>query len=521
MKSLNNLRICCVFCFLLINTFTVQGQIRDTAMSNKSLLLGLNKKRNKDFQAALKLCETAVSYDSLNWRAYMCKANSEKSLGLNSEAIIDYGKVIRLDSSVADAYLGRGNAYLEIGEYSLAISNYNKTIQLDSSEMNPFYGRGNSYYYLEKYSTAILNYNKAIELNPLYSDTYYVRGMAYLNLSDYSKSLKDFNTYIQLGGEGNTAIYAKGISYLFLNDSKNNELIDSAIVTLSNYLKKDSVSNLDTYTYLGRAYTSKLDSMNARTAFMKVVKSKDTLMVSENYFQWGQLEYKLRHFQRALDLYKLSQKLNNDINSFFYYSVGECYVQLGDTVQALENIKLSLDKDSSFVNSYSLRIDCLNPHYKNNIEQLLSDCNAIIKFSKKRTKLSKAYFVSCNMKIEKGDRKGAMCDINKAIEVNINEPFLYTYRGALFLKLHKKKQAEVDIEKAILLESKFWQTYYMKAILDAPVNGKEACPYLRKAQEMGGKVDAHFLDLICGDKSIPLIGKDLKLSMDFNYPESW
>ena len=129
------------FLYLLLHICIANGQTYNIILSDKSLLIGLQKFKENDLLSAIKNCTEAIKYDSLNWKAYLYKANSENLLKKHDHAIIDYNKVIEMNSFIPDPYRGRGNVFLEIGKYALAIEDYNKAILLDSTKMGPYYGK--------------------------------------------------------------------------------------------------------------------------------------------------------------------------------------------------------------------------------------------------------------------------------------------------------------------------------------------------------------------------------------------
>jgi tetratricopeptide (TPR) repeat protein len=511
-----------IFCLIMLSGMELCAQTRDTALSNQYLSVGQKMYEAKDYYKAFDNCSISIKYDLKNWQAYLCKANSERLLDKYSQAIADYSKVIELEPYLKHPYIGRGDVYLEINSYILAIKDYNVAILLDSNELAPYYGRGNCYSKQKKYSLALLDYNKAIDLSPQYTNTYYKRGIAYFNLNNYEKSIKDFDSYIFLGGRGNTVTLAKGLAYLFSNEKKSN--IDSSIVLINDFLRVDSVTRYDAYTYLGMAYTSQLDSINARKAFKKAIESSDTSVYSESYFQLGLLEYKLKHYTTALKYYELSKEISMKTkNASYYVELSKCYLHLNDTAQALIVITSALLQDSLNVDLHLLRIDCLSSQLTINYNQIMSDCDFLLTFSPKRTVLGRVYYILYSLKVINNDKKGAMEALNKSIKLNPEDPFLYTFRAAVLLSQKKNKEARIDIDNALSLNSKFWQTYYLKAIIESRRYGKEVCPYLQKAQKMGGKIDSAFFDLICGDKPIKytLLGNKLKLNIAFTYPSSW
>ena len=92
------------------------------------------------------------------------------------------------------ATLNKGRIYVQLEEYKQSLIEYNKIIKLDSNYTNAYLYRAVVYgFNLKEYDKALQDYSKAIELTPENSDNYYKRGQFYQNeKKDYEKAIIDY-----------------------------------------------------------------------------------------------------------------------------------------------------------------------------------------------------------------------------------------------------------------------------------------------------------------------------------------
>lgn len=101
-------------------------------------------------------------------------------------------------------YQKRADAHIIKGEYDLALVNYNKVIELNSADAATYRNRGLAYSNKKSYDQAIADYDKAIELNPKESLAYLNRGESYEKMGNAQKALADYQKAVELDA-GNEA----------------------------------------------------------------------------------------------------------------------------------------------------------------------------------------------------------------------------------------------------------------------------------------------------------------------------
>lgn len=155
------------------------------------------------------------AYSQSNEKELLNKGRSYFNKGMYDEAIAEFTKVIKVNSSNIEAYFARGVAYYNHGlqylkkdnfdeaianlNFDLAISDYNKVIEKFPNSFKFYVNRAGCYADKGDIVHAISDYGKAIELNPNNADSYSSRAYLYFRNKEYDKSWKDVDKAEALG----------------------------------------------------------------------------------------------------------------------------------------------------------------------------------------------------------------------------------------------------------------------------------------------------------------------------------
>ena len=96
---------------------------------------------------------------------YQQRGDSSFARGDLDAAVVEYGKAIELNPSLADAYLSRGRVYSNKGWYDMAITDFTKAAELDPKDASTFVNRGQAWEKKGDTAKAKEDYSKALELN--------------------------------------------------------------------------------------------------------------------------------------------------------------------------------------------------------------------------------------------------------------------------------------------------------------------------------------------------------------------
>ena len=84
--------------------------------------------------------------------------------GQNDQAILDFTKVLEINSRYPQAYYNRGIVYSNKGQYDRAISDFSKALEINPRLAEAYYNRGNVYYYQKEYNKSWDDIKRAQDL---------------------------------------------------------------------------------------------------------------------------------------------------------------------------------------------------------------------------------------------------------------------------------------------------------------------------------------------------------------------
>ena len=105
-------------------------------------------------------------------------------------AIVNFKKIIKINSNFADAYYNLGNIYKKIGNKKESINNYNICIQKNSRKFEAFNNLGNIYKENGNIQNAIDQYLECLEINPNYLIALQNFGVCLQNFKFFNNSSK-------------------------------------------------------------------------------------------------------------------------------------------------------------------------------------------------------------------------------------------------------------------------------------------------------------------------------------------
>ncbi|MFM2155897.1 MAG: hypothetical protein RL516_646 [Bacteroidota bacterium] len=129
--------------FLFFLTFIVQsGLAQNKAKSNEFYNKAMAQFRLSHPQEAIKLLDQALSFDTLNYNAYIKRGFMKGSVSDFEGELNDYNTVLNFDSTHVQAYLSRGSAYSKLKKYNLAMNDFNKVLMFDAGNYEAYNNRG-------------------------------------------------------------------------------------------------------------------------------------------------------------------------------------------------------------------------------------------------------------------------------------------------------------------------------------------------------------------------------------------
>ena len=483
-----------------INKFGNTGDDSYSTHPNKSKRLaaisrGYNKAKTEYDRYKVKTL-TASDYF---YRAYNAKEEDYQY------KIDNYTKSIQLEPRSPSSYFNRCKIYWSLAKknredenlmfkyYEQAIKDINKAISVikptDKDNYVFFYARARMFddlivsgrkekkeYYINQ---ALKDYNAAIKLNKNSFDLYDSRGYFHLSWTkNFETAIDDFTKCVQLSKDSET----KWNSYnRRINAYRSKGDYSAAIEDYTNLLKlperKHSVGLEHAMCWRESAeLNERIGNINEALrcydmAIKASFKYKDTLYkwmnVPYDYYLKSELLLKQKDYSKAIEVYNDMLKLPHDIfspNITWYPSVyawrADAYLKLGDSIEALDDIKKAIDEAPNWAYPYKIRA---NYYYYDNrdYQKAILDYDKVLELDSKAFHI---YFYRGVAKANLNDFNGAIEDYSKYISSSNKNKYLgYYNRGLAKKKLENYKGAIEDYSKSIELNPTFENSYYARA----------------------------------------------------------
>ena len=150
--------------------------------------------------------------------AYFNRASAKDDNNDFQGALLDYNKVIELQSNHLRSYTNRGVVMCRLADYKRGLSDFNYVIKHTNNDIKAYYNRGLLFNTINRFAEAIPDFDKAILLKPDYAEAYNNRAVAYFNLKKYESALNDWNKAIELNSNFTMAIQNRNVVLSILNN---------------------------------------------------------------------------------------------------------------------------------------------------------------------------------------------------------------------------------------------------------------------------------------------------------------
>lgn len=408
-----------------------------------------------------------------------------KAMDRDSEAIEAFRNSIALDRKNGSAHLGLGELYLDREEHSKAVNSleqaadilkdnfqvhhllamaylgngeissaekhFLKALGLDASRMEPYVELGKIYTFQEKYPKAIQQFNGALNIAPsdpevlfllaevhrlsgepesaieYYHKCLFIKedfpeahnslGEVFFTLEDYSEAVVEFELATR---------YDPNFALAFFNVGKTDEVIgyyDRAISAYDHAYQID-ISLLKALLGKGRTLYLKGELEGAEQALKDVAK-KDTANYEAHYYL-GRIYDDLQDFSKSAEEYGKSTVLNPD-HSDSFLRWGLALLRDMKDEEAVAPLKQAVKQLPDSVPAHAY----LAVAYENigELKKAIGEYKTLAKLEPDNPEHQKdvAY-----LERESGNTGGAIDALDKAIELDPNDPMLYLSRGDLY-----------------------------------------------------------------------------------------
>jgi clan AA aspartic protease (TIGR02281 family) len=323
---------------------------------------------------------------------YLCLEDTVKALA-------DYATAIKVKPDEPKLYDNRAQIYFEQGKYELSDQDYRKMIEMQPGDVKGYMGLGRNALRQHRPDDAISQFNYVVKLDESYSSGYSFRAEAELEKELWNEATTDLLTAMKCQWDQKAVLHMS-------------ELKDPAFTLMVSKLKIQAAkeANESTWPYL---------------AAMMYVQNKD--------------------YKKALELYKEAN--HKDASPVIYRRISDCYFELGEYDEALNNVNQAINMDSTDLSNIAKKA---NIYYEmGNAKAAISEWDKVLTL---QPEYGFGYYRRGWFKELVGDMDGALEDLSMAIVLDPEDSYAYVSRGDVYLKQGKKDLAEADFKKVIEIE---------------------------------------------------------------------
>ena len=330
---------------------------------------------------------------------YSTRAECYLCLGDTVKALADYATAIKVKPDELKLYDNRAQIYFEQGKYELSDQDYRKMIEMQPGDVKGYMGLGRNALRQHRPDDAISQFNYVVKLDESYSSGYSFRAEAELEKELWNEATTDLLAAMKCQWDQKAVLHMS-------------ELKDPAFTLMVSKLKIQAAkeANESTWPYL---------------AAMMYVQNKD--------------------YKKALELYKEAN--HKDASPVIYRRISDCYFELGEYDEALNNVNQAINMDSTDLSNIAKKA---NIYYEmGNAKAAISEWDKVLTL---QPEYGFGYYRRGWFKELVGDMDGALEDLSMAIVLDPEDSYAYVSRGDVYLKQGKKDLAEADFKKVIEIE---------------------------------------------------------------------
>lgn len=272
--------------------------------------------------------ERQYNYVVLAENAYI-NNNKKKSIEFYKKALGFNG---RLEDSVAILY-NIAEIYDEMEQSEEALNSYKEILKLNDKEAGAYYGVAMIYEKMEEFHTAIDFYHKAIEIDPLYDRAYYYAANIIDEQGDKDTAIKYYHKVLDIVPDDYVTYNNIGAIYEEL------ERYEEALAMVEKSLAIDPTyyKALFNMGVINKAL-GKPDV--ALEYYYKTIDVDPTYWYS--YLNISAIYIEFKEYEKTIEL--LNDGINNCEDAHdLYYNRACCYAIMGKEMEAIEDIKKSLE----------------------------------------------------------------------------------------------------------------------------------------------------------------------------------
>ena len=501
-----------MLCLALITT-TAQNENNVKRPDTYNYNRGLEELNNNNEEEALNYFKKELENDPKNgyaytWIAIIYAYNAQYGNALSALDKAQKYLPKKDVEFVSSAYCQKADIYLALADTIKALENITAAIKTDPKDEDIYKKRAQVYYELKQYDKADSDYETVKEMNQASHLGYVGIGRNRIAQERWDEAIEQFNQVIALYADNSQAYAFRAKAYM--GKGQWHEATDDIIKSLD--------LEADNYAY---DLLLSIDDPNADTmiAKLKVQQAKKPNEAKWSFFI-GCIYKKQAMYQKAIEAFQQSNKIESFAT--VYSDIADCYNELGNYEQAVENINKAIELRPDYTDYLFVKGDLLYDMGKS--KEAIETYDDYIKAN---PDYWGGYYRRAFMKDNTNDVDGAIEDYSMAITLEPNYAYSYLGRGDMYIRKGNKEAAMKDYQKVVELDTIYSESnciqyallglgeverakaaedsilahspsagnYYDAACLYARMNEKEtALGYLRKSFENGFRRFSHVIN---------------------------
>lgn len=395
--------------------------------------------------------------------------------------------LIRRFPEYVPAYLTRAQLYLEKNDTTSAMSDYNMAINKDPYTSHSFAARGLLHFQQSDYNEALADLDEAIRLDPYFTGNYINRGLIKYNLNDLRGAMADYDRVIDTEKNNIIARFNRGLLRAQVADN------NRAIQDFSKVIELEPENDM---AYLNRAMlNAEIGDNTGAIKDMNFVLERHPDFFS-GYYMRSEMKRQLNDLRSAEQDYNIAR--NEEAKAKRIASAEPAAKTKGEdkSKETREETDKDLDKFNLLVVADKEAAEKNKSKYQSESRGRVQDINAkvvmepmfVLTYYDKGFEINRPVYFSesldkanhtlnLNWKLKAANNEAPLNEFqvqthfrsidnySMMMDKKPNDASLYFGRAIDFMLVQDFESALIDIDKAIELNNKMSQSYFVKAVI--------------------------------------------------------
>lgn len=184
---------------------------RDINIAQAYYLKSVIRKKQGDNYRALQLINIAIDLNTQKVDYYKQRLDLLISSELFEQALIDAGKIVRMQPDVFENYVIKSGLLVQNREFKRAEQLSSQLLSIDENNVSLLYVHAKSLHKLGENVEALKSVNSLLEKTPT-KETYELRGDIYMETATYKYAEKDYSMYLDIEPFNGEIYFKKGLA---------------------------------------------------------------------------------------------------------------------------------------------------------------------------------------------------------------------------------------------------------------------------------------------------------------------